>query len=92
MVRYGVFVSFLTVNGSLLGLCCLPKARAGRPRADDRKTINGILYMLITGCRRMDMPARYTDGAWPLSFYRDNLLPFSDIAAISFLHLGQLGM
>ncbi|WP_394296056.1 transposase [Methanothrix thermoacetophila] len=22
----------------------------GRKRADDRKTINGILYMLVTGC------------------------------------------
>lgn len=28
-----------------------PKARTGRPRADDRKTLNGILYVLTTGCR-----------------------------------------
>jgi transposase len=31
-----------------------PKARVGRPRADDRLTIDGILYVLTTGCRWMD--------------------------------------
>nr|WP_243029003.1 IS5 family transposase [Thermus albus] len=36
-----------------------PKARTGRPRADDRKTLNGILYVLVTGCRWKDMPERY---------------------------------
>lgn len=36
-----------------------PPARTGRPRADDRNTVNGILYVLTTGCRWMDMPARY---------------------------------
>jgi transposase len=36
-----------------------PKARVGRPRADDRLTIDGILYVLTTGCRWMDMPIRY---------------------------------
>ena len=30
----------------------LPPAKAtGRPHADDRRTINGILYVLRTGCR-----------------------------------------
>ncbi len=32
-----------------------PRARTGRPKVDDRKSINGILYMLVTGCRWMDM-------------------------------------
>ena len=36
-----------------------PKAHTGRPREDDRTTINGILYVLMTGCRWMDMPSRY---------------------------------
>ncbi len=36
-----------------------PKARTGRPRADDRKTLNGILYVLTTGCRWMDRPKAY---------------------------------
>jgi len=38
----------------------LPKpARTGRPRSDDKKTINGILYVLITGCRWSEMPEKY---------------------------------
>src|SRR5215216_1439929 len=28
----------------------------GRPRADERKTLNGILYVLRTGCRWEDVP------------------------------------
>jgi transposase len=36
-----------------------PRAKVGRPRADDRKVLNGILYVLTTGCRWMDMPKRY---------------------------------
>jgi transposase len=34
-------------------------ARTGRPRADDRRTIEGILYILITGCRWQDLPREY---------------------------------
>src|SRR3974390_1508025 len=34
-------------------------ARTGRPRADDRRTIEGILYVLITGCRWQDLPHEY---------------------------------
>ncbi|MEA3431692.1 MAG: transposase [candidate division WOR-3 bacterium] len=34
-------------------------APTGRPRADDRKTINGILFVLITGCKWTDMPKSY---------------------------------
>lgn len=35
----------------------LPKpAKIGRPRADDREVINGILYVLSTGCRWEDLP------------------------------------
>jgi putative transposase of IS4/5 family DUF4096 len=33
-----------------------PPACTGRPRADDRWTIEGILYVLITGCRWQDLP------------------------------------
>jgi transposase len=36
----------------------LPKKR-GRPRADDRRTINGILWMLHSGARWSDLPRRY---------------------------------
>lgn len=35
----------------------LPKAaRIGRPRANDREVINGILYVMWTGCRWEDLP------------------------------------
>ena len=36
-----------------------PPAPTGRPRADDRKVLNGILYVLRTGCRWKDMPREY---------------------------------
>src|SRR5258707_639926 len=36
-----------------------PPAHTGRPRANDRRTIEGILYILITGCRWQDLPRDY---------------------------------
>jgi transposase len=36
----------------------LPKATAGRLGADDRRTINGILYVLTIDCRWMDICQR----------------------------------
>jgi transposase len=36
-----------------------PPARTGRPRADDLRTVEGILYVLITGCRWQDLPREY---------------------------------
>jgi transposase len=36
-----------------------PRSRVGGPRADDRRIINGILYVLTTGCRWMDMSLKY---------------------------------
>jgi transposase len=35
-----------------------PKA-TGRPRADDRTTLNGILFVLRNGLRWQDLPERY---------------------------------
>lgn len=35
------------------------RRRLGRPRADDRRVINGILYVLGTGCRWEDLPRVY---------------------------------
>jgi transposase len=52
---------------SSLSPCC-PRARVGRPRADDRKVLNGILYVLTTGCRWMDMPKRH--GHYSTAFRR----------------------
>jgi transposase len=36
-----------------------PKASTGRPRADDRRTLGGILDVLVTGCRWMVLPRQY---------------------------------
>ena len=36
-----------------------PYQGRGRRRADDRKVLNGILYVLKSGCRWCDMPRRY---------------------------------
>jgi transposase len=36
-----------------------PMSRVGRTRAGDRMVLNGILYVLTTGCRWCDMPAEY---------------------------------
>ena len=35
------------------------KAGAGRKRADERRTLNGILYVLKTGCAWEDLPREY---------------------------------
>lgn len=39
----------------------IPKrtSRRGRPRNENRKTLNGILYVLKTGCAWADLPAEY---------------------------------
>jgi transposase len=36
-----------------------PPKRTGRPRADDRKTLEGILWVLRTGARWQDVPREY---------------------------------
>ena len=36
-----------------------PRKGRGRPRADDRDTLNGILYVLRTDCRWQDVPRKY---------------------------------
>ncbi len=36
-----------------------PPKKRGRPRTQDRRTINGILYVLRTGCRWQDLPPRF---------------------------------
>ena len=38
-----------------------PPAKTGRPRSDDRKIINGIMFVLTIGCRWDDIPKRYGD-------------------------------
>ena len=38
-----------------------PPAKTGRPRDEDRRIINGIIYVLISGCRWSEMPEKYGD-------------------------------
>jgi transposase len=35
------------------------RQKRGRPRVDDRRTLNGVLYVLRTGCRWQDVPPEY---------------------------------
>jgi transposase len=40
----------------------IPKpAHTGRPRSNDRMITNGIIYVLISGCRWSEMPRKYGD-------------------------------
>ncbi|MDY6932403.1 MAG: transposase [Halobacteriota archaeon] len=34
-------------------------ALTGIPRADDRTALNGVFYVLTTGCKWEDMPEKY---------------------------------
>ncbi len=43
-------------------------ARTGRPRADEREILNGILYVLKTGCQWEDLP--HDIGASPKTCHR----------------------
>lgn len=38
-------------------------SKGGRPRADDRKTIEGIIWILRTGAQWDEMPAKYGSAA-----------------------------
>ena len=41
----------------------LPQKKAiGRSRVDDKKLLNGIMYVLKTGCRWNDMPSEFGNG------------------------------
>ena len=35
------------------------QGRIGRPRVDDRQMLNGILHVLVSGCRWNDLPREY---------------------------------
>lgn len=46
----------------------LPPRTGGKPRQDDRRIINGILWKLATGAPWRDLPERY--GPWPTVYTR----------------------
>lgn len=45
-----------------------PRAHTGRPRANDRRTLDAIFFVLRTGCRWNDLPHEY--GASTTAFRR----------------------
>ncbi len=46
----------------------LPPRKAGKPRQDDRRILNGILWKLATGAPWRDVPERY--GPWQTVYTR----------------------
>ncbi len=46
----------------------LPPSKAGKPRQDDRRILNGILWKLATGAPWRDLPERY--GPWQTVYTR----------------------
>ena len=62
-----------------------PRAHVGRPRVNDRQVINGMLYVLLTGCRWMDLPKRY--GAYQTVWRRHRELAEQGLWERAFAHL-----
>ncbi|MEU4264475.1 IS5 family transposase [Streptomyces sp. NPDC025273] len=46
----------------------IPSAGRGRPRAEDRRVINGMVYKIRTGVSWRDLPERY--GSWKSVYTR----------------------
>ena len=40
-----------------------PPAKTGRPRVDQRRALNGIIFRMRTGCRWNQLPAQFGDDA-----------------------------
>ena len=36
-----------------------PKDTRGKPRVDDRRVVSGIIHVLMSGCRWVDLPTEY---------------------------------
>ncbi|MEM2179055.1 MAG: transposase [Candidatus Methanomethylicaceae archaeon] len=54
-----VFRELSNKEWSLIKPLLPPKNKRGRPRFDDRTIINGIIYVITTGCKWEDMPLIY---------------------------------
>ncbi|WP_405189960.1 transposase [Streptomyces anulatus] len=48
----------------------IPRAVRGRPRAEDRRIINGMVYKIRTGISWRDLPERYA--SWQTVYTRLN--------------------
>jgi len=64
-------------------------ASTGRPRADDRRTVNAIIYVLTTGCKWEDIPKEY--GSYSTAWRRLKILnPHPSIARLSRQKKGRM--
>ena len=52
-------LKFTDAQWTILQPLLPPPSRTGRPRADDRRTLEAILFVLKTGCRWRDLPGQY---------------------------------
>lgn len=46
----------------------IPRAGTGRPRVDDRRILNGMVFKIRTGITRRELPERY--GPWKTVYTR----------------------
>src|SRR3954465_7441194 len=58
----------LLLRGRAGAAAAPPAGRAGKPRQDDRRILNGILWKLATGAPWRDVPERY--GPWQTVYTR----------------------
>ncbi|MFD8668963.1 IS5 family transposase [Streptomyces microflavus] len=70
MVHHGVVIRRheLTDREWELLAPLIPRAVRGRPRAEDRRIINGMVYKIRTGISWRDLPERY--GSWQTVYTR----------------------
>ncbi len=70
-----------------------PKARTGRPRADLRRVVDGIVFRMRSGCQWNQLPERYgsdsTVHRWFQRFVEDGV--FEELWAILLSQCEQLG-
>ncbi|GGZ40279.1 transposase [Streptomyces bluensis] len=55
----------------------IPRAVTGRPRVEDRKIINGMVYKIRTGISWRDLPDRY--GPWKTVYTRFRRYALDDV-------------
>lgn len=70
-----------------------PSARTGRPRADPRRVLNGVIFRLRSGCQWNRLPARFGDDStvhrWFQRFVEDGVL--EELWAVLLSECEQLG-
>jgi len=70
-----------------------PSPKGGRPRADDRECLEGILWLLRTGARWQDIPVDLPSGSTCWRRLQEWAIEevFEEVQAILIEQLGELG-